>query len=98
MDFVVGRIPPPGAPSERSQARQGQVEARVLHVRPPRGRRREEPDPRSGSREERRSGSASVDPPGARVLVLLVPDAHRLPDELMNGDYRVFLRFAKKGT
>ena len=90
MDLVVGRIPPTRNAPEGSKDSRRQLEARVLHVREPR-RRRVEP-----KGEERRDRPAEQDPPGARVLVLLVPDAHRLPPDLGDGTWRVFLSFSKK--
>ncbi|UCF66062.1 MAG: hypothetical protein JSV80_09640 [Acidobacteriota bacterium] len=93
MDFVIGRVPPPGSPSDRNPQTGGQIEARVLHVREPR-RRRDEPGSHSG--DKRRPSSANADPPGARVLVLLVPEAHRLPENLHDGSYRIFLRVVRR--
>ena len=86
MDFVVGKIPAIGPAREGAENPPHQLEARILHVRSPRGRQvsRDGKSPRK------------PDPPGARVLVLLVPDAHRLPEGLDEGQYRVFLRFARK--
>jgi hypothetical protein len=95
MDFVIGRIPPSGAPADRSTNAKGQIEARVLHVREPRrGRRRD--DPGDLTQQRREPGSRNADPPGARVIVLLVPEAHRLPENLGSGEYRVFLRVVRK--
>ena len=91
MDFVVGRIPRTSTASEQKAKETLGIEAKILHVREPRRRRREE----SSEREERRS-SPKTDPPGARVLVILVPDAYRLPEDLDDGDFRVFLRFVRK--
>lgn len=90
MDFVVGRIPRIGTASDQKAKEKLGIEAKILHVREPRRRREEE---RKG--EERR-GSSQTDPPGARVLVVLVPEAYRLPEDLDDGDFRVFLRFVRK--
>lgn len=89
MDVVVGKISPVGATGDRSAEPPTGVEARVLHVRP--GRRRKDPEKRGRKQTEQ-----PPDPPGARVLVLMVPDAHRLPEDLASGRYRVFLRFVRK--
>ncbi|RMG47401.1 MAG: hypothetical protein D6718_03740 [Acidobacteria bacterium] len=91
MDFVIGRIPPPGSAAERRGRTEGQIEARILHVREPRRRRRG-----PGDGPERRRAAQETDPPGARVLVVLVPEAHRLPDDLAEGNYRLFLRFVRR--
>jgi len=93
MDFVVGRTQRTQGATERSSDAPSPIEARLLHVREPRRRRR---GPESGEPDQRASGSAQADPPGAQVLVLLVPDAHKLPEDLSDGSYRVFLRFAKR--
>lgn len=93
MDFVVGRTQRLQGTTERSADGPSPIEARLLHVREPR-RRRRGPDP--GEPEQRAGGSAQADPPGAQVLVLLVPDGYKLPEDLSDGSYRVFLRFAKR--
>ena len=36
------------------------------------------------------------DPVNARVLILMVPDGTRLPEGLDSGQWRVFLRFARR--
>ncbi len=92
MDVVIGRIPPVRNAREGQEPGRSFVEARVLHVRPPRRQRR----PPDAGEESRRRGSTEVDPPGARVLVLLVPEAHRLPPDLGEGNWRVFLRFVRR--
>lgn len=92
MDFVVGKIPAAGGPSEKSRTDRGQIEARVVGLRGPRQRR----DGRDSSAGEGRTGGEPhADPPGAKVLLLMVPEAYRLPDDLTTGSYRVFLRFAR---
>ena len=90
MDLVVGRIPPARNGPDGTREGRKLLEARILHVREPRRRRAE----RRG--EERRDAPAQQDPPGARALVLLVPDAHRLPPDLGDGNWRVFLTFSRK--
>lgn len=91
MDFVVGRIPAVGGATERRPEPGAPIEARVLHVRQPRRSRND-----ASKIGQRRNGNAPLDPPGARVLVLLVPDAYKLPEDLMNGDYRIFLRIVRR--
>lgn len=93
MDFVVGRSQRVTSATDRGSSQATPIEARVLHVRAPR-RRRGGQDP--SQPDNRASGSTQADPPGAQVLVLLVPDAHKLPDNIGDGSYRVFLRFAKR--
>lgn len=92
MDLVIGRIPAVG-PANDKRADQGTpVEARVLHIRQP--RRSRNPDKVKDAR--RAPASPQADPPGARVLILLVPEAFKLPDDLDKSNYRVFLRFVKR--
>ena len=94
MDVVIGRVPPAGGPSDKASTSRGQIEARVLQVRQPRSRRHREGGP--GHTPKRRRGSSETDPLGARVLMLLVPEGHLLPEDLQGGDYRVFLRLVRK--
>ncbi len=91
MDFVVGRTQRVSPSTEKTDSAGTHIEAKILHVREPRRRR----DPRKGD-DSRKSGSPAADPPGARVLVMLVPDAFRLPEDLESGEYRVFLRIARR--
>ena len=94
MDFVIGKLPEIQQMRGETSGDNKFLEAQVLHVRPPRGRRRDGSDKR-GDKERRQSAARTSDPPGSRVLVLLVSDAHRLPQDLAGGKYRVFLRFAR---
>ena len=94
MDFVIGKASEIRQTKGNEKGPTQLVEAQVLHVRAPRGRRQK--DEGAGKDKERRDASSSRrDPPGSRVLVLLVSDAHRLPNDLGDGKYRVFLRFAR---
>ena len=93
MDVVIGAIPATAAAGRRPADAPAPLEAKVLHVRAPR-RTRDQLKAQEG--EARRSRTGQIDPPGARVLVLLVPDAYRLPDDLAGGDYRVFVRFVRR--
>jgi hypothetical protein len=90
MDVTIGAVTRVGDKSDTREGAGAQLEARLLHVRGPRRTRG------SAAAEERAAGSPAVDPPGARVLVLLVPDAFRLPPDLDQGRYRVFLRFVRR--
>ncbi len=92
MDVVIGRIPAIAGTAERRPEPGAPIEAKVLHVRQPRRSR----DPNKIKGNQRQASSAAVDPPGARVLVLLVPDAYKLPDDLMDGNHRIFLRIVKR--
>jgi hypothetical protein len=70
------------------------VEARVLAIRAPRKRAKVNS---AGRRVERREdGQNNPDPIGGRVLVLMIPDGSRLPEGLESGEYRIFLRFARR--
>ncbi len=94
MDVIVGRIPQAtGAAGKRGDG-PAPIEAKVLHIREPR-RNRDQNRPLADDQRQKK-GRATVDPPGARVLVLLVPDAFRLPDDLSDGPYRIFLRIVRR--
>lgn len=84
MDIKVGNVTPAGQAGDRSREKQGTVEARLLALRTPRRSNRNGHEPRDR------------DPINARVLVLMVPDATRLPEDLHSGQWRVFLRFARR--
>jgi len=92
MDIRVGGAPPVGAPATKVAVSAGAVEGKVLGVRAPRRRGGNPPEQQS----ERRLGEPSSDPPGGRVLILLIPDGQALPDGLETGSWRVFLRFARR--
>ena len=93
MDIRVGATSPIGARGEQMDGNTSPLEAKVLAVRSPRRR-----SGNSGeNRVERREGKPGVrDPIGARVLVLMIPDGSRLPTGIESGEYRIFLRFARK--
>ncbi len=93
MDFVVGRTVRVSQTESSKSEQSGFIEAKILHVREP--RRRRSPDPEAHHGKERRA-VAETDPPGARVLVMLVPDAYRLPEDIDQGEYRVFLRITRR--
>jgi hypothetical protein len=67
-------------------------EARVLAARPSRAGRAPRP-----SSDRRRAAGGAVDPPGSRVLVLIIPNGAQLPADVQKPGHRVFLRFAKPG-
>lgn len=92
MNIRVGGIPPVGSPNDTVATPAGAIEARVLAVRDP--RRRSGGPPPAG--RERRGEGRAPDPVGGRVLILLIPDADRVPEGLDMGQYRVFVRFARR--
>jgi hypothetical protein len=94
MDVVIGRIPQIVSTGDQRPDLAVPIEAKVLHVRQP--RRSADPNRASGNPRRMVKRNAQVDPPGARVLLLLVPDAHRLPEDLTEGPYRIFLRIVRK--
>jgi len=92
MDLLVGATAKVADTADVGDVRRNQLEARVLAIRPARRERREE-----GRAAERRTTPAKRrDPVGGRVLVLLVPDGAKLPADLADGKFRVFLRFKKQ--
>ncbi len=92
MDIRVGSIARITDSGDSSRSSGAPVEAKLLAVRAPRLRGDRPP---SGA-ERRDSKAASRDPIGGKVLVLMIPDGTRLPDDLETGAYRVFLRFARR--
>ena len=92
MDIKVGNIPRLGAKTDRAPASAGVVEGRILAIRAPRRRSAGPPT----DRVERRSGGKERDPVNGSVLVLMIPDRAALPGDLEGGNYRVFLRFARR--
>lgn len=66
----------------------GPVEARLLHVRPP---RKGIAGPLGMERREKEQ----VDPLRGRVLTVMVPDSESLPKDLDSENYKVILRFQK---
>lgn len=91
MDLTIGKVLQVLPAGETKTPTPGQIEARILHIRPP--RRRQNPD-RKG--QPRHPGSPQADPPGARVLILLVPEGYKLPEGVDLENYRVFLRLVRK--
>jgi hypothetical protein len=93
MDIRVGAVAPVGPLTQKTPDPQGVAEARVLAVRTPRRGRRVIP---GGRVDQRRRDSPSLDPPGARVLVLMVVDGTAIPDDALSGNYRVVVRFSRR--
>jgi hypothetical protein len=92
MDIRVGRVAEAGGIADQSGRAEGVTEARVLDVRAPRRQVGRKP----ANAPERRDHTRELDPPGARVLLLLVPEGAKVPPDLESGSYRVFLRFARR--
>lgn len=92
MEIVIGSATPVGPPPKKGAGPRDFIEARMLHVRPPRRRRGHVP----AGQKDRRGGKNTVDPVGSRVMVLLVPDGFRIPQDIDSGNYRVFVRFAPR--
>jgi hypothetical protein len=92
VDIKVGNTSPIGDPRQLQRGDNELVEGRLLAVRAP--RRSMGGSLPQGA--ERRASDEQRDPPAGRVLVLLIPDGGRLPDGIESGQYRVFLRFARR--
>lgn len=90
MEIIIGTTPPLGQPYTKTPVNSnGLVEAKLLHVRPPRRGV-------AGPSGVERRGKKSRDPLNARVLTIMVPDADTLPKDIDTGDFRVILRLSKK--
>jgi hypothetical protein len=94
MDIRVGAIAPVGSPSKTILIPAGFIEVKVLAVRP--ARRSGKSAGSDAHAERRRSGTTAPDPPGARVLVVMVLDGALVPADLESGRYRTFIRFARR--
>ncbi len=89
MEIIVGSIPPLGqkaSPANPSSSKF--VEAKVLHVRPP---RKGIAGPSGMERREKKAR----DPRRGRVLTIMVPDGDTLPKDIDKGNYKVIMRFQK---
>ena len=93
MNIRVGEVARASSLAERIALAHSAIEAKVLSVRPPRRRNQ---GPPGGRGNQRRDTSPVQDPPGARVLLLMVLDGSLLPADVESRGYRVFLRFAKR--
>ncbi len=92
LDIRVGSTTNVGKKDDARVGRTAGVEARVLAVRRP----RRQSVGRPGPGPERRETDEQSDPLTGRVLVLMIPDGSRLPEGIEAGQYRVFLRFARR--
>ena len=106
VDFKIGAIPAITMPDENpAKEGSGIVQASVLAVRPPRASGRTGAPPSRdaaadrGAAEERRRRRMGprTDPPGARVLTLLVSDPSGIPADAESGAWRVVVRFVRQG-
>ena len=90
MEIVIGATPSVGTTVAKTTGLAGgYFQARVLNVRPPRRRSGPPPD----GQKDRRGKKNMSDPRSSRVMVLLIPDGHRLPKDIESGNYRVTMRF-----
>ena len=99
MDIFIGRVPGAAFPdfSARGEG-SGTVEGTVLAVRPPRGvRHGPEAAAKPGEERRRKRSHTRADPPGGRVLTLLVSDPAGIPADVGSASYRVILRFIREG-
>jgi hypothetical protein len=92
MHFVIGAPQRIGPPAQKLETKHGQLEARVLNIRSPRKR----PRRKSARPQDRRYRTPEQDIASGRVMVLLVPDGYQIPRDINSGDYRVFVRFARR--
>ena len=92
MHFVIGAPQRVGPPAQKQETKNGQLEARILNVRSPRKR----PRRKSSRPQDRRYRSPEHDTASGRVMVLLVPDGYQIPRDIHSGDYRIFIRFARR--
>ena len=92
MAIRVGGSAPIGSTGPKSPESQKPIEATILAIRPARSGPVRPPK----NATERRKQQKRLDPRGGRVLVLMIPDGHQLPEGVDRGIYRVFLRFARR--
>lgn len=96
VDIIIGISPSAKVaahPANISVSRERVVNARILDVRPSRkGRRR----PFAGPDERRRPAPLNLDPSGSTVLVLMIKDSDRIPQDLKTGDYNISLRITPR--
>jgi len=65
---------------------------RILRVRPARYGRR---SPQGERRDGRRRGEPKFDPPGAKVITLLIGDGARIPEDVGPGKWEVLVSFRR---
>ena len=94
MDIRVGAVAPVGSSAKTIVIPAGFIEVKVLAVRP--ARRTAQSGGSDRQVERRRAGGSAPDPPGARVLVVMVVDGRLVPVVLESGRYRTFIRFARR--
>ena len=90
MEIIVGKMAETGSSLQRGHPHgrgSGDVPVRVLKVRSARSRR-----PERLVARERRGEAEEADPVRGKVLVLMVPDGTRLPQDLETGNYQIRLR------
>lgn len=88
MDIRIGQLTSPENNTPAKTIPGDWIEARLLHHRRPRLSRGSS---LRQTMERRRSAQNQCDPYLAKVLLLMVPEGHRLPADFANGNYRVFL-------
>ena len=92
MEIVIGSAPRIDFGGRNKPEVEGSlVEARLLDARGPRKRRGPPPEG-----DERRDFGPAEDPVSGRVLVLLVPEGHRIPRGVESGQYKILLRFVHR--
>ena len=90
MEIIVGSMQPIGPPVQKDTVREKRgIEARLLHVRPPRRGI-------AGPSGAERRGKKTKDPVKGKVLTLMVLDGDELPKDLDKVQYMVSLRFHKR--
>ncbi len=92
MEIVIGSAPRIQLAERKGPEMEGGLlEAQLLDSRGPRKRRA--PPPLG---DERRDYGPADDPVNGRVLVLLVPEGHRIPRGVESGQFKIFLRFVRR--
>lgn len=90
MEIIIGSMPPLPSQGEKPQEQgAGMIEAKLLHVRPP---RKGVAGPSGMERREKKV----KDPLKGRVLTIMVPDAAQLPADIDRANYSVQMRFVRK--
>ena len=89
VDIIIGGSPPVRPTATKPGTGGGAVEAVVLNVRPAR-RSITGPNGRERRKIQRR------DPPGGKVLTIMIPDGVNVPANLSSQTHKVMVRFIKK--
>lgn len=89
MDIVIGKTEAVRSKNRANETikESRELPVRVLHVRP--ARRRMNKSLSQG--QNRRSKQEFPDPVNAKVILLLVPDGHKLPPDIKTGEYQMRL-------